>query len=62
MKGAFDPLKMCPFPEHYGAEWAELAHINRNYLHWLISGEGPDMDPDMEEHIVNLLESTPEED
>lgn len=49
-------LERCPFPKHEGEEWTEVVENDPEYVEWLISGEGPDMDSTLLDHLTDLLE------
>lgn len=51
-----DSLKNCPFDKHRGKPWNLVVSTDRKYVEWLVSGEGPALDPDLEETLINLLE------
>lgn len=58
----FDPmkrqsLKFCPFKKHLGRSWNDIVTIDRAYVEWLVSGEGPEnLDPELEDVLIDLLE------
>lgn len=65
MTPKFDPmqresLKSCPFEKHRGKPWTAVVALDRRYVEWLVSGEGPKLDPDLEETLINLLEAEDE--
>ena len=55
-----DQLKYCPFDKHKDREWEDVLARDRSYVAWLISGEGPKLDPELEEHLTDLLENDTE--
>lgn len=51
-----DPLRFCPFPKHLHEPWERIVDVDRPYLEWLVGGDGPLLDPALEEKLVELLE------
>jgi len=51
-----DYLRFCPFPKHEGVAWEEVVEQDLRYVEWLISGEGPNLEPDLLDHLTILLE------
>ena len=49
-------LEFCPFPKHRGTPWAVVLDEDRRYVEWLVSGDGPPLDPDLEEHLIEGLD------
>lgn len=57
----FDPSKTtdietCHFLKHKDRLWKSVVADDSAYVHWLISGEGPDMKDDLYEFLTDLLE------
>ncbi|MGD9631376.1 MAG: hypothetical protein AB7V18_19225 [Pyrinomonadaceae bacterium] len=51
-----DRLAHCPFPKWQGALWVDVLEEDPSYIEWLISGEGPKMDDELYNHLIELLE------
>ena len=52
-----DPI--CPYPEHHGEEWTEVIEIDRKYVEWMVSGEGPEsLNDKLYEYLMDLLEES----
>jgi hypothetical protein len=57
----FDPgkttdIETCHFLKHRDRLWENIVDEDSAYVHWLISGEGPDMKDDLCDFLTNLLE------
>lgn len=52
-----EDLETCNFPKHAGVPWVEVVEIDRPYVEWLIGGTGPSLQPDLEDHLTDLLEN-----
>lgn len=51
----------CPFPKHKGRLWASILEDDPQYVHWVVSMEGPPLTNDQYDHIMVLLEDHPDE-
>lgn len=49
-------IKTCPFPKHEGRLWTDIIEDDRQYVEWLVSGEGPPMSDLQYDYLINLLE------
>ena len=49
-------LETCPFPKHRGVPWEDVVEDDRRYVEWLVGGEGPEMDDELYDHLMELLE------
>ena len=48
---------LCMFPKHRGIPWEDVVEEDPKYVHWLISGEGPEMDEELYDFLEELLEA-----
>ena len=53
-----DPTVVCPFPEYEGVPWDVVVEEDRKYVEWLVNGEGHELDPDIEDALIELLEAS----
>lgn len=56
-----DRFVLCPFPQYRDVPWDTVVEEDRAYVRWLVSGEGPDLEPAFYDFLTNLLEETPDE-
>lgn len=57
MDDSVDYYIYCPFPKHRYTPWEDVVVEDRQYVEWLVGGEGPELVPGLEERLVSLLES-----
>lgn len=53
-----DRLIHCPFPKHKGKPWTTIIEEDYDYVYWLVSGEGPDMEDELYDLLTEYLEDT----
>jgi len=51
-----NPNVHCPYPKHRGVRWDIVYEQDPDYMHWLVSDMGPDMDEGMHDAIMEVLE------
>ncbi len=59
----FDPMdrneggtfETCPFPKYCGVPWGDVVASDSAYVHWLISGNGPEMEDELYDFLEDLL-------
>jgi len=55
-------ITRCSFPKHRGVLWTTVVILDRPYMEWLVSLEGPTtLANDLFEYLMTLLEGTPDE-
>lgn len=50
-------LTRCPFPKHRGELWEDVVAEHRRYVEWLVSGDGPEIDEELYDRLIDLLEN-----
>ena len=58
MTDSIDITTHCPFPKHRGESWQDVVDDDFDYAEWLVSAEGPDMDDEMYDGIMDALENS----
>lgn len=48
--------RICRFPKHEGKLWEDILEEDREYIDWLVSGDGPEIDSDLYDYLMELLE------
>lgn len=51
----------CRLPKHKGKLWVDIVMEDRGYIEWVVSGEGPIIDSDLYDYLMDLLENMEEE-
>lgn len=49
-------LKVCRLPKHDGEPWCDVVEEDRPYVEWLVSGDGPELNDDLYDELMELLE------
>jgi len=49
-------IETCHFLKHRDRSWESVVEEDSAYVHWLISGDGPDMKEDLYDFLTDLLE------
>jgi len=51
-----EALLVCPWPKYKGEAWEGVVEKDRAYVEWLVGGEGPTMDAEVYDALIEFLE------
>ena len=49
-------LAICKLPKHKDEYWSDIIEEDRDYVEWLVSGNGPVVSEELYEYLIELLE------
>jgi hypothetical protein len=52
------PDPICRFPKHKGERWEDIVKDDPEYVEFILSGEGPHLDEEQYDYIMELLEES----
>jgi hypothetical protein len=47
---------LCHFRKHRGKEWTKIVREDPGYVEWLVSHDGPEIDGELYDYLIDLLE------